>query len=449
MNSSRIAHAALVAVLTLAATGPATVATAETLVLRGGTVHSMVPGAAASVADVVVQDGRIVSVGAAAQAPAGARVVDVAGLDVYPGFFDAMSTIGLIEISSIDATVDAAEMPAYNPHLRAATAIHPDSEVIPVSRSTGITHSLVSPQAGQDGVIPGQASLVHLDGWTVEEMSIEPSAAMVIAWPQIRTRRFDFSTFTLKESSYSEAKKEAEEALKALEGWLDAARHYAKAQAAGSQRTERNLQLEHLAKVLDGGQRVVVLANSKSDIEAAVEFAEEQGLNMILAGGRDAWKVTEMLAEKQIPVILGLVAELPNQDDHPYDRPFGVAGALRAAGVRIAFGSAVPSGGFGGPDGPHSARTLPFEAGMATGYGLSREDALRALTVAPAEIFGVADQLGTIEVGKRANLVVVEGDPLAIRSAVRHLIVDGKEVELGTDRHSRLYERFRSRPTSD
>lgn len=438
--------AAGAAALLFASQAPAQTA-AGGVVIRSATVH---PVSGPSFEGSVYTAGdRIRAVGPDTEikAPSDAQVLDGTGLHVFPGFFDAMSTVGLIEISSVAATADAAEVPKYNPHLSAATAIHPASEVIPVSRSTGITHALVAPQPGNDSVIAGQASLVHLDGWTVEEMAIEPSAAMVIAWPQIRTRRFDFATFTLKESSYGDAKKEADEAIEELEEWVAAARHYAKAQAAGSQRTERDLQLEHLARALDGGMKVVIVANSKADIEAAVEFAQEHGLDMVLAGANEAWKVQELLAEKQIPVVLGLVAALPQNEDDPYDRPFTTAASLRTAGVEVAFGSATPSGGFGGPSGPHGARGLPFEVGMATGYGLSKEDALRALTLAPAEMFGVGDELGSIEVGKRANLVVVEGSPLDIRSEVRHLMIDGQLVELG-DRHSRLYERYRSRPVS-
>ena len=422
-------------------------AAAQELLIRGGEVVTMANGAEAIQADVLIRDGRIAAVGDVT-ASADATVIDATGLTVYPGFVDAMNQIGLIEISSISATVDAAEMGAYNAHLTSATAIHPASEVIPVTRETGVAYSLVAPRPGNDGVVGGRAALVKLDGWTVEEMAITDSAAMFIAWPEVQTRTFDFATFTVKEAPYTEAKKKAEEKVDELRDWLDAARHYAQAQDAGSERLETDLQLEWLAKILptsEGGEgmKVVMAANAKSDIEAAVGFAEEQGLDVVIAGARDAWMLKDMLAEKDVPVILGLVAALPGETDAAYDEPFRKAGELAAAGVDIAFGSGASSSF--GPSGPHSARTLPFEVGMATAYGLDRAAALTALTKAPAEMLGLSEEMGTIEVGKLANLIVVEGDPLDIRSQVRHLVLGGAEVSTD-NKHRQLYERYRSRP---
>lgn len=422
-------------------------AVAQELVIRGGQVVSMANGADAVLADVLIRDGRIAAVGDV-NAGSDATVIDATGLTVYPGFVDAMNQIGLVEISSISATVDGAEMGSYNAHLTAATAIHPASEVIPVTRETGIAYSLVVPRPGDGGVVGGRAALVKLDGWTVEEMAITDSAAMFVAWPEVQTRSFDFATFTVKEAPYTEAKKTAEKKVEELRDWLDAARHYAKAEKAGSKRVETDLQLEWLAKVLpdsEGGEgmKVLVAANAKSDIESAVDFSEEQGLDIVLAGARDAWMVKDMLAEKDIPVILGLVAALPRETDAPYDRPFRKAAELIDAGVRVAFGSAASSSS--GPSGPHSARTLPFEVGMATAYGLDRAAGLVALTRAPAEMLGLDGEMGTIEVGKLANLIVVDGDPLDIRSQVKHLVLGG--VEVSTDnKHRQLYERYRSRP---
>ncbi len=414
---------------------------ADSIVLTGGTVHTMAGEPVEG--HVLIVDGVIRGVGPDVAVPEGATQIDVTGLHVYPGIFDAMSQMGLVEVGAVAATVDTTELGSYNPHLRAATAVHPASEVIPVARENGLTHTVTAPRAGRGGgVIAGQASLVHLDGWTIEEMAIDPGVAMVIDWPAIRTRSFDFRTFTVRETPFKEAKEKAEKAQNELRDWFDAARHYAQATASSSPRTERNLQLEALARVLDGGQRVIFQANAKRDIEAAVKLAEAEGLQMILAGGRDAWKVKEMLAEKGIPVILGRTQSLPPQEDDPYDRPFRTAGELVEAGVKIAFGSGA-GGGFG-PGGPHSARTLPYEAAMAVAYGLPREEAMKALTLYPAEMFGVAEQLGSIEEGKIANLFVTDGDPLEITSQVTHLLIGGKVVST-ENKHRSLYERYRAR----
>ncbi len=414
--------------------------TAQPLVLDGGTVHSLAGEPA--VGRVVIAGGLIQAVGADAAAE-GATVLDVADLHVYPGLFDSLSTHGLVEIGAVRATVDSTELGNYNPHLKAASAIHPASEVIPVSRANGITHALAAPRTGRDGVIAGQAALVHLDGWTVEEMAIEPAIAMVVQWPEIRTRTFDFATFSRRTVPYTEAEEKAEEARAELGEWLEAARHYAQAAAAGSERLERDLKLEALARVIGGGLPVIMVADAARDVEAAVDFAEEHGLSMVLAGGRDAWKVKEMLAEKQIPVILGRTQSLPPEDDDPYDRPFRTAGELRAAGIRVAFASGA-GGGFG-PGGPHSARNLPYEAATAAAHGLPRDEAIKALTRYPAEILGVGDRLGTIEAGKIANLIVTDGDPLETTTRVVHLIIDGRVVSTA-NRHRDLYERYRARP---
>ena len=412
---------------------------AETLAIQGGTVYPV--SAESYVGNVVITDGIIVAAGPDAQVPADSRVIDASGLHVYPGMIDAMSQLGLLEVGAVPATDDQAEMGLYNPHLQAATAIHPASELIPVARANGITHTVVTPEV-DDGVIAGQAALVNLDGWTVEEMAIDPSVAMVISWPEIVTRRFDFATFSMKESAFKEAKEKAEEKQKELREWFEAARHYQQAAEAGSSRLEVDLKLAALARVLNGEKPVIMQADSKRDIEAAVEFAESLGLRMILAGGREAWQVKDMLAEKGIPVILGIVQSLPREDDDPYDMPFRNPGELAAAGVKIAFASGA-GGGFG-PGGPHSSRTTPYEAATAVGFGLSADDALKALTLWPAEFLGVGDQLGSIEAGKIGNLIVTDGNPLEITTQVFNLVINGREVSTD-NQHRDLYEKYRAR----
>ncbi len=420
----------------------AAVALADTLVIEGGTVHPI--SGEPYVGRVVIEDGVITAAGTDAAAPAGAGTIDATGLHVYPGLIDALSQVGLIEVNSVPATDDQAEMGSYNSHLTAATAIHPASQLIGVTRANGVTHTLVAPQTDGDGVIAGQAALVNLDGWTVEEMAIHDSLAMVVSWPEIETRRFDFATFSVVETAFSEAKEKAEEAQNELADWLDAARHYKQAEEAGSTRLEANLRLSGLAACLDGGMPMIVLANKKRDIEGVVDFAEKEGLKIILAGGRDAWRVKDMLAEKGVPVILGATQSLPGEQDDPYDRPYRNPGELAAAGVKIAFGSGA--GGGDGPGGPFSSRLIGYEAAMAVPYGLPMEEALKAVTLWPAEILGVDDRLGSIEVGKIANLIVTDGNPLEITTQVLHVVIAGREVSM-ENKHLSLYEKHRARQT--
>lgn len=428
---------ALAAALALLVTSPLP---ASTLVIDGATVHPL--SGPEYVGRVVIEDGLIREAGPEIAVPEGAERLDATGLHLYPGLFDAFSQLGLVEIGSVDATDDTAEAGAYNPQLRALTAIHPASELLPVARANGITHSVVAPRAPRDGVLPGQASLVHLDGWTVEEMALDPAIGMVLSWPEIQTRSFDFTTFTVKNTPYTEAKEKAEEAQDELVRWIDAARHYKQAMQAGSNRLERDLRLEALAGVLDGGQPIFIQAQAKKDIEAAVAFAEKQGLRMILVGGRDAWEVADLLAEKEVPVILGFTLSLPRNEDDPYDLPFRNAAYLQEAGVTIAFASGA-GGGFG-PGGPHASRTLPYEAANAVAHGLPAEEALKALTVYPARMLGLGDRLGTIEPGRVANLILTDGNPLDITTQVEHLVIDGRVVSTD-NRHQRLYEHYRSR----
>jgi imidazolonepropionase-like amidohydrolase len=388
---------------------------ADAYVIQGATIHTM-SGQVIENGSILIREGRIVEVGPEVQAPAGAEVIDATGQHVYPGMIDAFSRLGLTEIGSVSATNDQTEMGNFNPHLNAYTAIHPASEHIPVARANGITHTLTAPGSGGGGFggfgggggaggIAGQATLLHLDGWTVEEMAIEQSAAMVMNWPTIQSRTFDFSTFSMVEGSYTEAKKVYDEAIAALEEWFVAAKHYRQAVASGSERVERDLQLENLARVLDEGLPVIVVADEKRSIESAVEFSERHGFRMILAGGRDAREVKGMLAEKDIPVILGPTQTTPSNDDDPYDAPNTLAGELYEAGVQIAFAT------FNSAD----SRTLPYEVANTVSFGLPREAAMEAITMNAAQILGVGDRLGSIEAGKIANIIVTDGDPLERR----------------------------------
>lgn len=406
---------------------------ARAYAITGATIHTLA-GPAIENGTIVIRDGTIAAVGENVSVPSGASVIEADALHVYPGMADAFSRLGLTEIGAVDVTQDLNELGDYNPHLNAHTAVHPASEHIPVTRANGVTHAVSAPSGGSG--IPGQATLLHLDGWTVEEMAIEPSAAMVIEWPRIQTRRFDFSTFSVQDRPYTQAKKEYDEEVAELEDWFEAARHYKQASERGDpSRFERNLQLEHLARTLDGGLRVIVSANDKRSIETAIEFADRHGLDIAIAGGDEAREVKETLAEKGIPVILGPSQSLPDEEDDPYHYPFSLAGELHEAGVKIAFAT------FNASD----SRTLPYEAANTVSFGLPREEALRAVTLYPAEILGVSDRLGTLEPGKVGNLIVTDGDPLEIQTRIEYVFIKGMPVDTD-NKHRRLWEEYRQRP---
>ena len=390
----------------------------------------------------VIRDGKIAAVGANVEVPAGAQVIDAKGLQVYPGLFDPITQMGLSEISAVNATVDTTETGAYNPDVVAATAVFPSSEHIPVTRASGITEVLTVPDSGgfdgggSRGVIGGQASAISLAGWTINEMLIKRSVAMVISWPTIETRTFDFATFSRREKPFTEAKQEYEKQVNELTDYLDRARHYAQAMGHGGPADyKRDLKLEALAPVIRGQLPVLVFADRAREIRNAVEFCDKQKLKMILAGGEEAYKVKDLLRSKGIPVILRPTLSLPNEEDDPYDRLLSQPAELAAAGVKFAFGSFDNS----------FARRLGQQAANAVAYGLPYDEALKAVTVYPAEIFGVADQVGTLESGKLANIIVTNGDPLELTTEVKFLFIKGQRTSLD-NRHQRLYEKYLNRP---
>ncbi|MFY9531279.1 MAG: amidohydrolase family protein [Candidatus Acidiferrales bacterium] len=390
----------------------------------------------------LIRDGKIAAVGANVPVPSDAHVIDGKGLEVYPGLFDPITYMGLGEIDQVLATLDVVELGDYNPDLVAATAINPSSAHIDVTRASGVTHVVSVPGiggldfSGGSAVLGGQASAIHLTGWTIQDMLIRKSAAMVVNWPTIETRSFDFSTFSIKERPYDEIKREYDKKVNDLSDWLDRARHYAQAMEKGSpQNFQRDLKLEALAPVVEGKLPVLVVAASARDIRNAVNFCAKRNLRMILAGGNEAWKEKDLLKQKSIPVILGPDLRLPDEEDFPYDKPMTQPSELVAAGIPIAFSSFNTA----------FSRRLAQQAGNAVAYGLPHEEALKAVTVNAAKMLGFADQLGTLEPGKIANLIVTDGDPLEIKTNVRFLFIKG-QLTSQDNRQLQLYEQYRKRP---
>jgi imidazolonepropionase-like amidohydrolase len=390
----------------------------------------------------VIRDGKIAAVGANVDIPAGAQVIDAKGLQVYPGLFDAITQMGLREIGAVSSTVDSNETGNYNPDVVAATAVSPSSEHIPVTRAAGITEVLAVPASGgmdsfgSRGVLGGQASAIHLSGWTIDEMLLKKSAAMVLNWPEIETRSFDFTTFTRKEKPFAEAKQEYEKQVNELTDWLERARHYAQVMEKSSPaKYDRDVKLEALVPVIRGELPLLVFADRAREIRSAVEFCEKQKLRMILAGGAEAYKVKDLLRSKSIPVILRPMLTSPLDEDDPYDRLLSQPAELAAADVRFAFASFDNS----------FARRLGQNAANAVAHGLPYDEALRAVTVYPAQIFGLGNQIGTLEPGKIANLIVTNGDPLEVTTDVRYLFIRG-QLTSTDNRHKSLYEKYLNRP---
>ncbi|HXW54877.1 MAG TPA: amidohydrolase family protein [Candidatus Cybelea sp.] len=387
----------------------------------------------------VIRDGKIAAVGASVAIPADAEVIDASGLEVYPGLFDPVTQVGLEEVGAVRATVDTQETGDFNPDVTAATAFNADSAHVGVIRAAGITEVLTVPGSlggfgGGNSVIGGNASVVNLGGWNINDMVIERHAAMELTWPSISTGTFDTTTFTFRRLPFDEATKQYQKKVDALSDLFDEARHYAQVLGSGTSDFARDLKLEALAPVVQGREPLLVVAFSARDIRNAVEFCEAQKVRMILGGASEAWKTVDLLKRNNIPVIIGPILSVPQTDDDPYDAAYAMPGQLHSAGVSIAFASFNTS----------FSRRLPQYAGTAVGYGLPREEAWKAVTVNAARMLGLND-IGTIEPGKIANVVVTDGDLLELRTEVKYLFIQGALTSLD-NKQLELYKRFSSRP---
>ncbi|HKP11188.1 MAG TPA: amidohydrolase family protein [Blastocatellia bacterium] len=407
----------------------------DTYVIRNARIVT-VTGPVIERGSVVIANGKIAAVGANVQAPANARVIDGTNLSVYPGMIDAGGEIGLTEIDSVAGSVDVAEIGDNNANIHVDVAIRPDSSHVAVTRVNGITSALTAPRGG---LIAGQSALLNLDGWVPRDMILKSPVAMHVNWPGGFGRGSEFA-FQGQRGVTTEARREQDKEVESLKKILRDARAYADAKDARARdaslpKQDVDLKMEALIPVVRGTMPVVVNANTERDIKGAIAFADEMKIKMILAGGIEAYRVADQLKAKNIPVIVGPVLRMPNREDDPYDAAFANAGLLAKAGVKIAFQTTDSA----------TARDLPYHAGMAAAFGLPREEALKAVTIYPAEIFGVADRIGSVEQGKVANLIVTDGDPLEIRTQIKHVFINGREVPLSS-RHTELYEKYKARP---
>ncbi len=410
-------------------------AAAETVLLKNVDVH---PVSGPEIADgaVLIEGEKIAEVGTKLAAPKGVKVIDLKGLHLYPGMIDSATELGLTEIGSVREMNDTSELGSFKPQLRAMVAVNPASEHIPVTRANGITSAITMPAGG---IICGQMSLMHLDGWTVDEMALRTSAGMVLDFPQIqmgaglRRRSTEAGTTT-----YAEARRRYEAELQRLNEFFEQARAYRQAKLAGAADFRTDLKMEAMIPVLEGKLPVVIRADRERTIKEAIAFAEKQKIRMILDHGEEAWKVAAELKAKHIAVTLGPTLRLPEEEDDAYDKPFTIPAELYKSGVKFAFGTF-------GPTASDHPRNLPYQAATAVAFGLPYEEALKAVTLNAAEMWGVGEEIGSIEKGKLADLIVTDGDPLETKTQVKRMFIRGRAVDLET-KHSRLYEKYLNRP---
>jgi imidazolonepropionase-like amidohydrolase len=382
---------------------------------------------------IVLRSGRIEAVGSNVAAPSDASVIDGTGLFVYPGMIDAGTELGLTEIGSVPGGEDTQELGDFNPQNVAVTAVNPHSELIPVTRVNGVTTAITS---AQGGLISGQAGLIDLLGWTPAEMAARRQAAMVVSYPSLGGGGGGGGGGGQQRSD-AERREELDRRTRSLRSYFADAKAYAEMKGrvatTGGVR-KMNQAMEAMTPVMRGEMPVIFDVTTADQIRGVLALADTFGMKVVLRGAREAWRLADTLAMRKIPVIVGPTTSVPGTEDS-YDMTYANPGMLARAGVKIAFQTSDAA----------NSRNLPYNAALAVAYGLDADAALRGLTINPAEIFGVADRYGSLEPGKVANVMVTTGDPMDVRSTVRHLYIRGVAVPLD-DRHSRLYEQFRARP---
>ena len=404
------------------------------VVLRGATVHP-VSGPDVPNGTVVLDGDRIVAVGGPeTPVPPGAEIVELGdgGRHVYPGLVAANSVLGLAEIPSVRATLDATETGALNPDARALVAVNPDSELLPVTRANGVLAVHVVPATAGGGLVSGRSALVRLDGWTWEEMTVRPTVGLHVFWPSLRLERDPRFP-----KSPEDQQKDMDARRRELREVFARARAYA---AAGATREGRptDIRLEAMVPVVRGELPVFVHADEARQITDAVAWAEREKLRLVLVGGADAWRVADLLKARDVPVIVAGTHVLPARRWEGFDARYALPARLLAAGVRFCVA------GEGSDFAAANERNLPYEAAQAAAHGLPRAEALRAVTLYPAQILGAADRLGSLEPGKEATLFVWDGDPLEIATHVSAAYVAGRPVDLST-KQTRLNDKYRQR----
>lgn len=386
---------------------------------------------------IVIQNGKIAAVGTGSSAPSGAERIDGKGLTVYPGMIDSATGLGLLEIGQgANATVDIAEIASNNANAKAFLAVNPHSSHVNITRVNGITTVMSAPRGG---VIAGQGTIINLNGSTQAEMAVEPTAALVINFPRI-TQGGGFGGFGGPQIDFNEAVRRRDSQIDDLKKQFTAAVNYGRAMDAFAKdktlpMPATDLSLESMVPYVRGEKPIIFSAERERDIKAVIKFASEMKVKAIIAGGQEAWKAADELKKNNIAVIFTNIYNLPVREDDPYDFLFEGPAKLQQAGVKFAIST--------GDSGAEN-RDLPYHAGLAGSYGLPRDEALKAVTIYPAEILGVADKIGSLEVGKMANVVVTDGDLLDPRTHVKYLFINGRALPL-TSRHTELYDSFKDR----
>ena len=374
-------------------------------------------------------DGKIVQVGAGINVPADAQnVIDAGGKHVYPGLILPISNLGLVEVSSVRATSDVREMGEMNPNIRSIVAYNSDSKVINTLRSNGVLFANVVPQGS---LVAGSSSLVQLDAWNWQDAAYKMDGGLHVYMPLMMSRsRFGgFGGRGSGPQAPSDPVKEGLEKVEQVKSFLREAQAY----HLETKHAETNLKFESVKSLFDKKQKLYVHANTVKQILVALDFVKEFGVDMVIVGGSDSWQVADLLKKNNVSVILSQPHSLPTLEDDDVDQPYKTAAMLQKAGVLFSLTD---------DDSQTRGRNLAFNAGTTAAYGLTKEEALQAITLNAAKILGVADKTGSIEVGKDANIIISEGDILDMKTSnVTDAFIQGRKIDLN-DKHKQLNDRF-------
>ena len=406
---------------------------ADPIALTGATIHT-VSRSAIKNGQILFEKGKITQVGRELKLPDGCKTIDLEGKHVYPGLFESHSQMGLTEISAVRATNDFRESGTINPNVKAIVSVFPDNVIIPVTRANGVLFALTAPNGG---LISGKSAVLQLDGWSYEDMAVKAEATMQLNWPSetiSSRRRARMTEKDIEKSNGEQAKKQHE-----LRELFDAARAYRDARRSESgnavlKAQKYDARLDAMIPVIEGKIPLMIRADRAADIQSAVAFSREQDLRIIILGGYDAEQCADLLKAADVPVIVSAVYRLPQRRDDTFDSAYTLPERLRASGVSFCISGTDRSETW-------NARTLPYHAATAVGFGLPEDEAIKAITLYPAQILGVADRIGSLEVGKDASLIVTDGNPLETTTNILSAYIEGRKVDL-SNRHLRLYKKY-------
>ena len=403
------------------------------IILKGGILHTVSTDIFEGY-DILFSKGKIVRIEKNIMASPETDVYDVFGKHIIPGYIAPITRIGLVEIGLVKQTRDFAERGSFNPNVKANVSYNPDSDLIPITRSNGV---LVVNSVPAGGRISGQSSVMMLDGWTWEQATLKHPSGLHINWPSMR---INYGANVKK--SEKQQKEEIQKSIRDLDHMVRDVRAYfqrikQRSRIAG-ERQKSDLRLESMIPFVVEKKKIFIHAYEARQIKSAVEWAKKNDLKIIIVGGSDSWRLTDLLVKNNIPVVIDQVEKIPTRRFEPIHLPYKLPFLLKQAGVQFCLNTII---GY-----PHDGniRNLPNEAMRAAAYGLDKSEALRSITLSTAEILGVDDMIGSLDIGKDATFFISETPPMEMNPKILMAFIQGKEVDLN-NHQKMLYKKYQEK----